>query len=101
MLTPCQRDCLTVIAERLSRDGVSPSFREIMRALGLNSTCGVQRMLNALEERGMIRRLKDRSRAIEVLPAGWASARRATYFRFDDESKTFVPWRAPAARKTA
>jgi SOS-response transcriptional repressor LexA len=73
-----------------------------MVMLSLTSKSSVSRLIRGLEERGMIRRIPDRARALEVSPAGWAYVRpREIYFRFDDESKTFVPLRAPQARKTA
>lgn len=102
MLTVRQKDCLGIIAKRISDDGIAPSFHEMRGALGLSSLNSVHRLVDGLEERGMIRRIRDRARAIEVSPAGWAYLQaRISYFRFDDESKTFVPWRAPVARKTA
>ncbi len=67
MLTRKQNELLTFIAERLAETGVSPSFDEMKAALGLKSKSGIHRLITALEERGFIRRLPHRARAIEVL----------------------------------
>ena len=67
MLTAKQRELLTFIDERLKKDGVSPSFDEMREALDLKSKSGVHRLISALEERGFIRRLPNRARALEVL----------------------------------
>ncbi len=69
MLTRKQRDLLDVIYEVISRDGISPSFEEMKKASGLSSKSGVHRHLVALEERGFIKRLPNRARAIEVIKA--------------------------------
>jgi repressor LexA len=67
MLTAKQRELLLFIDDRLKGDGVSPSFDEMREALELKSKSGVHRLLSALEERGFIRRLPNRARALEVL----------------------------------
>ena len=67
MLTRKQHELLLFIHKRLSADGVSPSFDEMKEALGLASKSGVHRLVSALEERGFIRRLPHRARALEVL----------------------------------
>jgi len=67
MLTRKQHDLLTFIDRRLGQGGISPSFEEMKAALGLQSKSGVHRLINALEERGFIRRLPNRARALEVL----------------------------------
>jgi repressor LexA len=67
MLTRKQHELLLFIHKRLSSDGVSPSFDEMKEALGLASKSGVHRLVSALEERGFIRRLPHRARALEVL----------------------------------
>lgn len=67
MLTAKQRELLLFIDDRLKRDGVSPSFDEMREALDLKSKSGVHRLISALEERGFIRRLPNRARALEVL----------------------------------
>jgi len=75
MLTAKQHQLLVFIQERLADKGVSPSFDEMKDALGLKSKSGVHRLVNALEERGFIRRMANRARALEVIkmpekPAG-------------------------------
>ena len=66
MLTRKQHELLTYINERLGETGVSPSFEEMKDALDLKSKSGVHRLISALEERGFIRRLPNRARALEV-----------------------------------
>jgi len=67
MLTAKQRELLIFIRERLGETGVSPSFDEMREALDLKSKSGVHRLISALEERGFIRRLPNRARALEVV----------------------------------
>lgn len=67
MLTVKQRELLLFIDARLKKDGVSPSFDEMREALDLKSKSGVHRLISALEERGFIRRLPNRARALEVV----------------------------------
>ena len=67
MLTPKQHELLCFIHERLQASGVSPSFEEMKDALDLKSKSGVHRLISALEERGFLRRLPNRARALEVL----------------------------------
>ena len=67
MLTRKQLDLLEFIHKRLQRDGVPPSFDEMKDALDLRSKSGIHRLITALEERGFIRRLAHRARAIEIL----------------------------------
>jgi repressor LexA len=67
MLTAKQHELLLFINERLDQSGVSPSFDEMREALDLKSKSGVHRLISALEERGFIRRLPNRARALEVL----------------------------------
>jgi len=67
MLTAKQRELLIFIDDRLKQDGVSPSFDEMREALDLKSKSGVHRLISALEERGFIRRLPNRARALEIL----------------------------------
>lgn len=72
MLTPKQHELLCFIHNSLEESGVSPSFEEMKDALGLKSKSGVHRLISALEERGFLRRLPNRARALEVtkLPEG-------------------------------
>jgi len=67
MLTKKQLELLCYIHERLKEKGVPPSFDEMKDALDLRSKSGIHRLVTALEERGFIRRLPNRARAIEVL----------------------------------
>ena len=67
MLTRKQHELIRFIQERLEATGVSPSFEEMKDALDLKSKSGVHRLISALEERGFIRRLPNRARALEVL----------------------------------
>ena len=92
MLTAKQRELLLFIDTRLNESGISPSFDEMREALDLKSKSGVHRLISALEERGFIRRLPNRARALEVLklPEGRPAAA---------PSATVTPMRpvAPAA----
>lgn len=67
MLTRKQHELLRFIQVRLEESGISPSFEEMKEALDLKSKSGVHRLISALEERGFIRRLPNRARALEVL----------------------------------
>jgi repressor LexA len=67
MLTRKQFELLRFIHERLKETGVPPSFDEMKDALDLRSKSGIHRLITALEERGFIRRLPNRARAIEVI----------------------------------
>src|SRR5258708_4990328 len=67
MLTRKQYELLRFINERLKEAGVPPSFDEMKAALDLRSKSGIHRLITALEERGFIRRLPNRARAIEVI----------------------------------
>jgi repressor LexA len=67
MLTRKQYELLMFIHERIKEQGVSPSFDEMKEALDLKSKSGIHRLITALEERGFIRRLPHRARALEIL----------------------------------
>lgn len=67
MLTRKQLELLDFIQKRVARDGVPPSFDEMKEALDLRSKSGIHRLITALEERGFIRRLAHRARAIEIV----------------------------------
>lgn len=67
MLTRKQHELVCFIYDKLADTGVSPSFEEMKEALDLKSKSGVHRLISALEERGFIRRLANRARALEVL----------------------------------
>ena len=86
MLTRKQHELLCYINDHLGETGVSPSFEEMKEALDLKSKSGVHRLISALEERGFIRRLPNRARALEVM-------------RMPEKAVTggnVVPLRAPA-----
>jgi len=72
MLTRKQKELLLLIRDRLSVDGVPPSFEEMKDSLGLKSKSGIHRLITGLEERGFIKRLPHRARALEIirLPEG-------------------------------
>lgn len=67
MLTKKQLDLLEFIHVRVQRDGVPPSFDEMKEALDLRSKSGIHRLITALEERGFIRRMAHRARALEIV----------------------------------
>jgi len=67
MLTQKQKDLLLFIHKRMQKDGVPPSFDEMKEALDLRSKSGIHRLITALEERGFIRRMAHRARAIEIV----------------------------------
>ena len=66
MLTKKQNELLIYINQNLRESGVAPSYEEMKEALDLRSKSGIHRLINALEERGFIRRLPHRARDIEV-----------------------------------
>ena len=67
MLTRKQQELLLFIHERMRESGIPPSFDEMKDALDLASKSGIHRLITALEERGFIRRLPNRARALEVI----------------------------------
>src|SRR3970040_1084682 len=67
MLTRKQFELLRFIHERLKEAGIPPSFDEMKEALDLRSKSGIHRLITALEERGFVRRLPHRARAMEIL----------------------------------
>jgi len=83
MLTRKQHELLMFIHERIKETGVSPSFDEMKEALDLASKSGIHRLITALEERGFLRRLAHRARALEVV-------------RLPDQATTSAP---PGGRK--
>lgn len=74
MLTTKQHDLLMFIYTRLKETGVPPSFEEMKEALGLKSKSGIHRLITALEERGFLRRLPHRARALEIIKMPDSSA---------------------------
>lgn len=91
MLTAKQHELLHFIQQRLEASGISPSFEEMKEALGLKSKSGIHRLISALEERGFLRRLPNRARALEVLKLPEAATTGARANR-----DTVVPLRKPA-----
>ncbi len=83
MLTRKQSELLRFIHERLKETGVPPSFDEMKDALDLRSKSGIHRLIMALEERGFIRRLPNRARALEVLKLPEASTPPSPRGRFE------------------
>ncbi|MCB2131879.1 MAG: repressor LexA, partial [Rhodobacteraceae bacterium] len=79
MLTRKQLELLDFIQKRMARDGVPPSFDEMKDALDLRSKSGIHRLITSLEERGFIRRLPHRARALEIvkLPEGMGAEAQA------------------------
>jgi repressor LexA len=80
MLTKKQLDLLEFIHQRVQRDGVPPSFDEMKEALDLRSKSGIHRLITALEERGFIRRLAHKARALEIVKLPEAMTTRKTGF---------------------
>jgi len=94
MLTRKQLDLLDFIHKRVQRDGVPPSFDEMKEALDLRSKSGIHRLITALEERGFIRRLAHRARAIEIIKLPEAIERPGFSPRVIEGDKTARPARA-------
>ncbi len=91
MLTRKQRQLLEIIHRRVQRDGVPPSFDEMKDALDLRSKSGIHRLITALEERGFIRRLAHRARAIEIVKLPEAMERSGFSPRVIEGEKTDPP----------
>jgi repressor LexA len=99
MLTKKQIELLRFIHERLQENGVPPSFDEMKEALDLKSKSGIHRLILALEERGFIRRLPNRARALEVIRLPDAHVPRPGRQRFSPEviEGNLGKMRAPSA----
>ena len=67
MLTRKQQELLLFLDERISQSGVTPSFKEMKVKVGLKSKSGIHRLISALEDRGFIKKLPFKARAIEIL----------------------------------
>ena len=98
MLTRKQHELIRFIQVRLEETGISPSFEEMKEALDLKSKSGVHRLISALEERGFIRRLPNRARALEVLRQPEDITTKAAKPVAANSNTTSPPLRAPAAR---
>lgn len=90
MLTRKQHELICFIEDRLAETGISPSFEEMKEALGLKSKSGVHRLISALEERGFLKRLPNRARALEVVRNPERGAKSA-----QDNVVAFPPRAAP------
>jgi repressor LexA len=102
MLTRKQHELLTFIQTRLEESGISPSFEEMKEALDLKSKSGVHRLISALEERGFIRRLANRARALEVIRDSDAIAAKPASRAAASNTAALAPLRSPApAREPA
>jgi repressor LexA len=99
MLTAKQRELIVFIQQRLEETGISPSFEEMKEALDLKSKSGVHRLISALEERGFLRRLPNRARALEVIrePGDTTPARTAP----PSDNVVAMPSPAPRAPEAA
>ena len=91
MLTNKQRDLLILINEQLIKNGVPPSFDEMKDALNLKSKSGIHRLITALEERGFIRRLANRARAIEILKLPETDSRKDFQPRIIEGNPNAIP----------
>src|SRR6218665_1723705 len=105
MLTRKQQELLLFIHERMKESGVPPSFDEMKDALELASKSGIHRLITALEERGFIRRLPNRARALEVikLPEAYSPAQqpRRGFSPSVIEGSLGKPQPAPSAPKAS
>jgi repressor LexA len=91
MLTRKQYELLLFIDQRLKEHGVSPSFDEMKEALDLKSKSGIHRLITGLEERGFIRRLPHRARALEVLKLPENRAGETPASTLQESPATFAP----------
>ncbi|HXE17531.1 MAG TPA: transcriptional repressor LexA [Stellaceae bacterium] len=91
MLTRKQYELLSFINQRLAEGGVSPSFEEMKQALGLRSKSGIHRLISGLQERGFIKRLPHRARALEVIKLPEQSAIPVTRARSGEPKGRFSP----------
>lgn len=99
MLTKKQHELLCFINDRLEATGISPSFEEMKEALDLKSKSGIHRLISALEERGFLRRLPNRARALEILklPEGVISEKPVSVSTLSTSTKTAMPKSIPIA----
>ncbi len=87
MLTVKQYELLKYIHQRITENGISPSYDEMKVAVNLHSKSGIHRLINALEERGYIRRLPNRARALEIIKHPFDSVENNTNY----SKKTTIP----------
>ncbi len=101
MLTAKQHELIRFISNRLEDTGISPSFEEMKEALNLKSKSGVHRLISALEERGFLRRLPNRARALEVLKNPDNVELASALAQANAVDDVVVPFRKPAAPEPA
>ena len=101
MLTRKQHELIRFIQARLEETGVSPSFEEMKEALDLKSKSGVHRLISALEERGFIRRLPNRARALEVLRQPEDATSKVSTRAAANSNSALTAMRPPAATPPA
>lgn len=89
MLTQKQRDLLIFIHEHMGDSGIAPSYEEMKDALDLKSKSGIHRLISGLEERGFLKRLPHRARALEItrLPEGYETANTSNVMAFKPRQK--------------
>ena len=91
MLTKKQKNLLIFINEKLKRTGISPSYDEMRVSLNLKSKSGIHRLISALEERGFIKRLPHKARALEVIKLPENAGAQDLYNNFSPKAfATFV-----------
>ena len=99
MLTHRQKECLDFIEGYIaSTGGVAPTFREMQGGLGAKSKDTIHKLLQQLAERGFIRTLPCRARAIEIIPKFVPLvdlSKGQSYFLYDRESEAMLPWTPP------
>ena len=102
MLTAKQHELIRFISQRLDETGISPSFEEMKDALQLKSKSGVHRLISALEERGFLRRLPNRARALEVLKMPDNVVAMSSSSDIEEATASnVVPMKRPTVKKTA
>ena len=101
MLTAKQHELILFIQQRLEDTGISPSFEEMKDALDLKSKSGVHRLISALEERGFIRRLPNRARALEVLKQPEDAVQNSAPNKISGNNDNVVSLRSAAASPPA
>jgi repressor LexA len=93
MLTVKQRDVLAYIGGRIQASGISPSYQEIADALKIRSKGNVSNIIKRLVERGKLRRMENKWRALEVVEQ---PVDRVVYFMWNEETKELEPWPKPS-----
>lgn len=101
MLTPKQHKLLTFIDDFIKMNGHAPSFEEMKKAVGLKSKSGIHVLINSLEERGYIRKLPHRARALEVLRVPEISDKSASNAIANDNEETEFSLMIPLYGKIA